>query len=67
MESPAARSSAGCKFAPRCPAVMDVCWQRPPPLYMPDGQRVAACFLYQDSPVLPSPDVAEVFDRLKTG
>jgi oligopeptide/dipeptide ABC transporter ATP-binding protein len=61
MEAPAPRSSAGCKFAARCPAVMDVCWQQPPPLYMPDEHRVAACFLYRDSPVLQSADVAEVF------
>ncbi|HEY3108821.1 MAG TPA: ABC transporter ATP-binding protein [Chloroflexota bacterium] len=67
MEAPAARPSAGCKFAPRCPSVMDVCWQRPPPLYLPDQQRVAACFLYRDSPVLSSADVAEVFDEVGVG
>jgi oligopeptide/dipeptide ABC transporter ATP-binding protein len=61
MEAPAARSTAGCKFAPRCPAVMDVCWERPPPLYMPDQHRVATCFLYRDSPVLESADVSAVF------
>ena len=63
MEAPAARSSAGCKFAPRCPSAMDECWQRPPPFFQPDRQRIAACFLHRDSPVLPTADVAEVFGR----
>jgi peptide/nickel transport system ATP-binding protein len=60
-EAPAARQSVGCKFAPRCPAVMDVCWAEPPPLYRPDEHRVATCFLYRDRPVLESSDVSEVF------
>jgi oligopeptide/dipeptide ABC transporter ATP-binding protein len=65
MEAPAARASVGCKFAPRCPAVMDVCWAEPPPLYRPDEHRVATCFLYRDRPVLESSDVSEVFvDRV---
>ena len=55
------RQSAGCKFAARCTAVMDVCWEQPPPLYRTDQHRVAACFLYKDSPVLESSDVAQVF------
>lgn len=61
MDAPAPRESAGCKFAARCPAVMEICWTRPPPLYMPDQHRVTTCFLYRDSPVLASKDVAEVF------
>lgn len=55
------RKSAGCKFASRCPAVMDVCWQSAPPLYLPDRDRAASCFLYQDSARLESADVAQVF------
>jgi len=42
---------------------MDECWQRPPPFFQPDPQRIAACFLHRDSPVLPTADVAEVFGR----
>jgi oligopeptide/dipeptide ABC transporter ATP-binding protein len=61
LDAPAARQSAGCKFAPRCKAVMDVCWEQSPPLYRTDPQRVAACFLYQDSPVLASSDVTQAF------
>ena len=39
---------------------MDGCW-RHGRLLPADQHRVAACFLYQDSPALDSPDVAEVF------
>jgi peptide/nickel transport system ATP-binding protein len=61
LDAPPPRATTGCKFAPRCPAVMDVCWTRPPPLFRPDQHRVATCFLYPDSPVLDSNDVAQVF------
>jgi len=60
-EANAARPNDGCKFAPRCPHVMEMCWQNPPPKYMPDAQRLATCFLYRDAPVSPDADVASVF------
>ena len=60
-EANAARGNNGCKFAPRCPHVMEQCWQAPPPKYMPDAQRLATCFLYRDAPVSPDADVASVF------
>jgi peptide/nickel transport system ATP-binding protein len=56
----------GCPFAARCPAVMDVCRSRRPPLYTTEPHRAVACFLYQESPVLASPDVAEVFVEAPT-
>jgi peptide/nickel transport system ATP-binding protein len=61
VEKADGRASAGCKFAPRCPAVMDVCWQERPPLFVPDARRAVSCFLYRDSAVLTSDDVAQVF------
>jgi oligopeptide/dipeptide ABC transporter ATP-binding protein len=61
LDSPAPRVSQGCAFAPRCPSVMDGCWRHRPAFYRTDQHQVAACFLYQDSPVLETPDVAEVF------
>ncbi|MCC6176680.1 MAG: ABC transporter ATP-binding protein [Chloroflexi bacterium] len=61
LDSPAPRVSHGCAFAPRCPSVMDGCWQHRPAFYRTDEHRVAACFLYQDRPVLETPDVADVF------
>jgi peptide/nickel transport system ATP-binding protein len=55
------QKSAGCRFAPRCPKAMDVCWKTKPQYYIPDEDRSVACFLYQDSPVLESADVAQSF------
>lgn len=59
LEEP--RHSAGCKFADRCPAVMEKCWSQRPPLYRVDEQRAAKCFLYEDSPVMANADVSETF------
>jgi peptide/nickel transport system ATP-binding protein len=42
----------GCRFADRCPHVMDICRQTMPPLYQADPRRVVACYLYQESPVV---------------
>jgi peptide/nickel transport system ATP-binding protein len=61
LDSPAPRVSHGCAFAPRCPDVMDGCWRHRPAFYRTDQHRVAACFLYQDSPVLETSDVAQAF------
>jgi peptide/nickel transport system ATP-binding protein len=68
LDSPVPRASTGCAFAPRCPSVMEHCWNQHPPLFHPDPDRVASCFLYQDSPILASSDVADVFpDALASG
>jgi oligopeptide/dipeptide ABC transporter ATP-binding protein len=40
-----------CRFADRCPHVMDVCTQQAPPLFQTHERRVVACYLYQDAPV----------------
>jgi oligopeptide/dipeptide ABC transporter ATP-binding protein len=61
LDAPSARASVGCKFAQRCPMAMEACWTEVPRLYRPDENRAAACFLYRDSPVLESSDVADVF------
>ncbi len=42
----------GCRFASRCPNVMDICRQSIPPLYRTDEGRAAACFLYKDKPTV---------------
>jgi oligopeptide/dipeptide ABC transporter ATP-binding protein len=44
--------SRGCAFADRCPYVMDVCREIPPPLFRTDTSRAAACFLHRESPVI---------------
>ena len=56
-----ARESAGCKFADRCPAVMEKCWSHAPPLHQPDTNRGVRCFLYEDEPVLEKADVTDTF------
>ncbi|MCA9969421.1 MAG: ABC transporter ATP-binding protein, partial [Anaerolineales bacterium] len=58
-----ARQLTGCKFADRCPAVMDACWTQPPSLYRTSANRIARCFLYADQPVFAEADVAETFAR----
>jgi peptide/nickel transport system ATP-binding protein len=59
----AATGNVGCPFAPRCPYVMDICRRSPPPLFIPDSHRAAACFLFQGAPVLPTVDVASVWEK----
>ena len=55
-------SKVGCKFAGRCPHVMDKCKVAPPPLYWPDDNiRVASCYLFDDKKVLPGEDVGTLF------
>jgi peptide/nickel transport system ATP-binding protein len=56
-------AAAGCPFAPRCPSVMNLCRESPPPLFVPDTARAAACFLYRDAPVLPTGDVATIWEK----
>lgn len=53
--------SGGCKFADRCPAVMDKCWATPPDLYRTDEHRIVRCFLFEDEPVFVEQDIAEAF------
>ncbi|MCB0061133.1 MAG: ABC transporter ATP-binding protein [Caldilineaceae bacterium] len=56
-----ARESQGCKFADRCPAVMDKCWHEKPPLYQVNSERGTRCFLYEGKPVLEQADVTATF------
>ena len=36
-----------CKFAPRCPFVMDKCWKTKPPLHETGPEHRVACFLHE--------------------
>jgi hypothetical protein len=40
---------------------MPACRVAAPPLYRTGGHRVVSCFLFQDAPVLPAPEMATVF------
>jgi peptide/nickel transport system ATP-binding protein len=50
----------GCAFTDRCPHVMPMCHQNPPPLFRIDPGRAATCFLYRDRPALASEQLNEV-------
>jgi oligopeptide/dipeptide ABC transporter ATP-binding protein len=51
----------GCKFTPRCPHVMDMCHESPPPLYRVDEKTVARCYLYRDNDHLGRDDLSTLF------
>ncbi|GIV77878.1 MAG: peptide ABC transporter ATP-binding protein [Litorilinea sp.] len=53
----------GCKFADRCPHVMDICRRESPPYFQLSPQRVAACFLHQGAPTVASDAIEQVFAR----
>lgn len=40
---------------------MEKCLQQAPPLYQTEPQRAAACFLYEQAPVLNNEDMDKVF------
>lgn len=61
-EDTSIESKVGCKFAGRCPHVMEKCKVSPPPLYRPDTRnRVAACYLFDDKEILPGEEVGILF------
>ena len=55
-----AKTHGGCKFADRCPHVMDICRTTVPPLFRTDERRAAACFLYRDNPALATDELNSV-------
>ena len=65
-ESSTGRVTEGCRFAPRCPYVMEECWETIPPLFRINPDRVASCFLYKEHEALPSEQIGEVFFRPET-
>lgn len=54
-------SLTGCKFADRCPYVMDMCAQKVPPLYQTDPHRIVSCFLHREAMPAVSSDVTTIF------
>jgi peptide/nickel transport system ATP-binding protein len=41
----------GCRFANRCPHVMDICRQEDPALFLLPDKRTSRCWLYADEAV----------------
>jgi peptide/nickel transport system ATP-binding protein len=62
-ESTGERTTNGCRFAPRCPSVLETCWASVPPLYRIDPDRAASCFLHREHPALPSEEIGRVLRR----
>jgi oligopeptide/dipeptide ABC transporter ATP-binding protein len=56
-----ADTSVACRFADRCPFAMAICLEKPPPLFQTDQHRAAACYLYQEAPVLATEQMDAVF------
>jgi len=54
-------TGASCRFADRCPSAMPVCITARPPLYQTNPNRAAACYLYDDAPVMATGVVNTVF------
>jgi oligopeptide/dipeptide ABC transporter ATP-binding protein len=57
----------GCRFADRCPYVMDICTSTHPPLFQTEQRRVAACYRYDHAPPLRSEDLGEVLVTAANG
>jgi ABC-type oligopeptide transport system ATPase subunit len=57
----------GCTFTDRCPHVMPMCHESPPPLFRIDPHRAATCFLYRDRPALASEQLNEVLSGGSAG
>jgi peptide/nickel transport system ATP-binding protein len=58
---PGTPAPISCRFADRCPYVMETCIQERPPLYQIDRDRVASCFLYRDAPAIKTEEMGRVF------
>ena len=52
--------SVGCKFAPRCPFVMNECKQTVPPYYQTEKHHAAMCYLLKENPVFPREKLTEL-------
>ncbi len=61
LAEPPGGKNVGCKFAPRCPHVMPMCWKSQPPPYGLDSDRAVACFLFRDSPALDKAEVMRLY------
>ncbi len=71
-EPPGARfedfsSMFGCKFADRCPHVMEMCGEEQPPSFQLEQHRQAQCYLYRDeSSIMEDPDLASIFQERRS-
>lgn len=52
--------SAGCRFAARCPFVMEKCTKAPPPLFQVAPRQAPACYLFDHYPAVPPEKLSEL-------
>jgi oligopeptide/dipeptide ABC transporter ATP-binding protein len=55
-----AATPTGCKFAPRCAAIMPRCTAARPPLFRTEPRRAVACYQYDKAAVLPPEEMGAV-------
>jgi peptide/nickel transport system ATP-binding protein len=60
-ESATRASARSCAFADRCPDTMPICVEQHPPLFQPDADRVVACYLHREAPVIAGDELSRVF------
>jgi peptide/nickel transport system ATP-binding protein len=58
-EAEGGEQTSGCRFAPRCPFVMEQC-KVPPPLFELSRHQTASCFLYAAKPALAPERLSEL-------
>lgn len=54
------KAGKGCRFAARCPHVIDACLSIPPPLYRVGQTQVASCILHNDKQVFAATQLSDV-------
>lgn len=54
-------AAKGCRFAARCPFVMERCRASQPPLFKLEPTRAASCFLYEEFPPLENEELSSLF------
>ena len=59
-EAEGSSTGHGCKFASRCPFVMDKCRLAEPPLFQTEKYRAASCYLLEDSPQIAREKLSEL-------
>jgi oligopeptide/dipeptide ABC transporter ATP-binding protein len=56
----------GCRFAARCPSVMEQCLTAQPPLYLTDPSHAAACYLHDNQAEVPKDQLSSLLQLDKT-
>jgi len=52
---------AGCRFADRCPAVMDRCQTTKPAQYLMNEHQLATCLLHEEKGAMENSDITSTF------